>query len=380
MASPMREEKYYRLALTLVPGIGHIWFKKLLSYFGNAKEVFEAAHKGHPILSRSLTQRITATNHFAQAEKILKLHEIAGIQFMTTGDENYPKRLLELPDRPPILYYKGNSLFNQQRVVSIVGTRQLTAYGTISLTHLLEQLRPYQPLIVSGLAFGTDIAAHKQALMLGLSTVAVLPRSLNNIYPSAHKNIATDISMCGGILTEYPIGSSMGPYSFVARNRIIAGLADVTIVVEAKEKSGALITAYYANSYHREVFALPGSIYAATSAGCHQLIKRHQANLLTHINDLVYIMNWNICASDPPKKDIYATYPLTSVEQKIVQYLQNNATPIGMDRLVTDIALPLAELHAAFASLELQGLVNISPNQWITLTHKDQNKKFKPTI
>lgn len=366
MAPLTAEEKHYRLALSLVPGIGAARLKKLLAYFGSAQAVFAAAHKGNTLLPYALTQAITSSNSLAQAEKILQLHATEGIQLLTTEEDSYPKRLLELPDRPAMLYYRGQAPLNQQRVVTIVGTRQLTSYGQASITKFLEQLLPYQPLVVSGLAYGADIWAHKQALAMGLATVAVLPTSLHQIYPTAHKKIA--LEMCGvngGLLTEYAIGSGLGPYTFVARNRILAGLSDVTIVIEAKEKSGALITAYYANNYHREVFAVPGSIYAATAAGCHRLIKRNQAHLLAHIDDLAYIMNWAV--HHPSQTDRYATYPLTASERMVLQQLQQAIQPITIDALTHTTALPPGALQAALLSLELQGLLRALPGKRFTL-------------
>ncbi|MCT4697144.1 MAG: DNA-processing protein DprA [Candidatus Cardinium sp.] len=355
-------EKHYRVALSLVPGIGAVRLKKLLAYFGNAQAVFAAAHKGNSLIPYKIAQSITLSSSLVQAEKILPLHETEGIQLLTMGEHSYPQRLVELPDGPSILYYKGQAQLNQQRVVAIVGTRQLTSYGQAAITKFLEQLLPYKPLVVSGLAYGADIWAHRQALEMGLPTVAVLPTSLDQIYPTAHKNIALEMcKVSGGLLTEYPIGSGLGAHTFVARNRILAGLADVTIVIEAKEKSGALITAYYANNYHREVFALPGSIYSATSAGCHQLIKRNQAHLLTHINDLVYIMNWKV--HHQPQADTYANHPLTPSEQLVLNQLHEAIEPITIDALTHITALPPGTLQAALLSLELQGLLRALPGK-----------------
>jgi len=365
MAPLTSAEKHYRLALSLVPGIGAARLKKLLAYFGSAQAVFSAAHKGNTLLPYTLAQSITSSSSLAQAEKILQLHASEAIQLLTTEEDSYPKRLLDLPDRPAILYYKGQALLNQQRVVTIVGTRQLTPYGQAAITKFLEELLPYQPLVVSGLAYGADIWVHKQALEIGLTTIAVLPTSLDQIYPTAHKQIA--LEMCvgerGGLLTEYPIGSGLGPYTFVARNRILAGLADVTIVIEAKEKSGALITAYYANNYHREVFALPGSIYSATAAGCHRLIKRNQAHLLTHIDDLIYIMNWEV--DKPP--DTYINHPLTESEQTVFIQVQEAMQPITIDALSDATDLPPGTLQAALLSLELQGLLRALPGKRFTI-------------
>ncbi|CDG49960.1 DNA-processing protein DprA [Cardinium endosymbiont of Bemisia tabaci] len=375
MASLTSAEKHYRLALSLVPGIGAARLKKLLAYFGSAQAVFAAAYKGNTLLPYRLAQSIASSSSLAQAEKILQLHASEAIQLLTIEEDTYPKRLLDLPDRPAMLYYKGQALLNQQRVVTIVGTRQLTPYGQAAITKFLEELGPYQPLVVSGLAYGADIWVHKQALEMGLTTVAVLPTGLDQIYPTAHKKIA--LEMCGGsggLLTEYPIGSGLGPYTFVARNRILAGLADVTIVIEAKEKSGALITAYYANNYHREVFALPGSIYSATAAGCHRLIKRNQAHLLTHIDDLVYIMNWKV--DKPSQPDACLNHPLTESEQMVFIQIQEATQPITIDALTHATDLPPGTLQAALLSLELQGLLHALPGKrFIIAPIYSQNRK-----
>lgn len=365
------KEKHYQLALAMVPGIGCKLFKKLLGHFGSAQAVFKAAYSGHPLLPPQMAQRIISNGNFKAVKKSIELHTTADIQLITQESTDYPQRLLALPDAPPILYYKGEILLNNQRIISIVGTRQLTSYGQKAITNFLEQLLPYQPVIVSGLAYGTDIWAHQQALTIGLPTVAVLPTALNKIYPSVHTAIAIQICQsAGGLLTEYPIGSKPNSYAFVARNRITAGLSDATIVIEAKEKSGSLITAYYANNYHREVFALPGDIYVATSTGCHKLIKRNQAHILTHIDDLAYIMNWKPATKTQSQQTVYANHPLTPSEQIVVTKLQASAAPLSIDNLIATTTLPLGELQAILLSLELQGLIRVLPGKNFTLIHR----------
>ncbi len=375
MSIPTTEERQYRVALSLVPRIGITWFKKLVAHFGSAKAVFEAAYQGDPVLPSTIAQRIVKNNSLQRAETLLRTYEEAGIQCITADDTAYPKRLLEIPDNPPIVYYKGTESLNKQRIVSIIGTRQLTPYGKDAIAQFVAQLLPYNPLIVSGLAYGADIWAHKQALVQGLGTVAVLPTSLEEIYPPAHAKIAMQLMASGGgVLTEYPVGSGLGPYAFVARNRIVAGLADATIVIEAKEKSGALITAYYANSYHREVFALPGPICAATSAGCHQLIKRNHAHLLTHIDDLVYLMNWSLhpMHKSTMEQALYAPYQLTLSEQTILNQFEKETDPIAVDVLLHATQLPPSQLQASLLSLELQGLLRTLPGKRFALTNRRQ--------
>ncbi|MBX9890067.1 MAG: DNA-processing protein DprA [Amoebophilaceae bacterium] len=367
--TPSKEEKLYRLALSLVPGIGAVWLKKLLTHLGSAEKVFEVAHQGSGGVPYKIASLIRGHADLSKAKSVIELHEKENIQHLTIGEAAYPQRLLDLPDGPAILYYKGSALLNKRRVVSIIGTRQLTPYGQDAITQFVSQLLPYRPLIVSGLAYGTDILAHKQALFQGLSTVAVLPTSIDKVYPAAHRSIA--LQLCesdGGLITEYPIGSDLAAYTFVARNRIIAGMADVTIVIEAKEKSGALITAYYANSYHREVFALPGSIFSATAAGCHQLIKRNQAHVLTHINDVAYIMNWDVNPDRSDKKDGSTIYPLTPSEQLVIDQLKKSKEPVAIDEVMYHTSLSHGELQAALLSLELQGLLRILPGKRFALT------------
>ncbi|TDG95547.1 DNA-processing protein DprA [Cardinium endosymbiont of Culicoides punctatus] len=365
-----QKEKYYRLALSLIPGIGCTWLKKLLAHFGSAQAVFKASHTNNNQIPAKIIQAIRENNNTERVKEIIEIHKAHDIEIIVTEEDVYPKRLLELPDRPAILYYKGAKILNKQRVICIVGTRQLSAYGKKTITKFIKELAPYQPLIVSGLAYGTDIWAHEQALEFGLDTVAVLPSSLNEIYPTMHKNIALKIGESGGgILTEYPIGSGLAAYSFIARNRILAGIADATIVIEAKEKSGSLITAYYANNYHREVFALPGSIYAATSEGCHQLIRRNQAHLITNMNDLAYIMNWEINPKHAIQQPEYTAYKLTPSEKIILEQLRKKVEPIAIDNLTVVTELSLGEIQAALLSLELQGLVSTLPGNRFTLTH-----------
>jgi len=366
MVVPTKEEKLYRLALSLVPGIGAMWLKKLLTYFGSAEKVFEVARKSHVFLPYKIAKSIYEHPTLDRARAIMEHHQQEGIIEITLEEPDYPQRLLELPDSPMILYYKGNHVYNNHRAVAIIGTRQLSPYGQEAITKFVQQLLPYRPLIVSGLAYGTDIFAHKQALAVGLPTVAVLPTSIDQIYPAMYKNIA--LGMCtsgGGLMTEYPIGTNLAAYSFIARNRIIAGLADVIVVIEAKEKSGALITAYYANNYHREVFALPGSIFSSTAKGCHQLIKRNQAHLLTDIDDLAYLMNWEI--EKTCKKESNALYRLTQVEQLIVNTLKEYIVPMDIDVLIHRTQLPQGELQAALLSLELQGLLSALPGKQFVL-------------
>ena len=230
---------------------------------------------------------------------------------------------------------------------------------------LISELCSYNVLIVSGLAYGIDIHAHKTALKHGLDTLAVVAGGLDVIYPSVHKKIALEMLSQGGLLSEHPLQTPLEAHQFPVRNRIIAGIADATIIIEANAKSGALITADYANAYNREVLAVPGSIYAPTSAGCHHLIKTQQAHLITGADDIAHIMNWQTDTSAvQPSKLILANLPLlTAEEQSAVQALQKLKKEVHIDELSCQARIPLNQLSAILLQLELKHIVQFLPGR-----------------
>lgn len=293
----MDAERISFLALHLVPGVGDFLIKQLVSYCGSAEEVFKQS-KGKLLKIPGIGD-ITADaihqgklRHKAEREFEKAARENTEILFFT--DKAFPVRLRNIDDAPSMLYVKGNINLNQQKTVAIVGTRQATAYGKDQVERLVESLVPHQVLIVSGLAYGIDIHAHKLALQHGLQTVGVLGSGLDVIYPAAHLETARKMVNQGGLITENPFGTQPDAHNFPARNRIIAGLCDALIVVEAAQKGGALITAEIANSYNKDVFAVPGNLGHTFSEGCNKLIKIHKANLFTSVKDLEYIMNWKV--------------------------------------------------------------------------------------
>ena len=304
----MDDEKLYQVSLSMIPGVGDIIAKTLVSYCGSAREIFKK-NKNQlskiPGIGSVNADRILAFKDFAAAENEIIKCEKHQVEIIFFTDKTYPKKLKHAPDSPTLLFYKGAANLNNPKTVAIVGTRKSTSYGREFTENIVEQLSAHQALIVSGLAYGIDINAHKAALKNGLETIGVMASGLDIIYPSMHRSIAMEMLQQGGLLTEFKIGEKPEAHNFPSRNRIIAGMSDLTIVVEAAEKGGALITAEIANSYSRDVFALPGDVHNKYSRGCNNLIKQNKANLITGIKDIEYIMNWIAQSETAPSDDKY---------------------------------------------------------------------------
>ncbi|HEY0899189.1 MAG TPA: DNA-processing protein DprA, partial [Sphingobacteriaceae bacterium] len=247
-------------------------------------------------------------------------------------------------------------------VISIVGTRNATEYGKELCHKLMEDLRVHNPVIVSGLAHGIDSLAHKEALNHQMRTVGVLGHGLDRIYPAQNRALAEKMLHEGGLLTEFPSGSNPDKENFPKRNRIIAGLADVTLVIEASIKGGALITAELANSYNRDVFAFPGRIDNPFSEGCNHLIKTNRANLIVGVKDLEYILNWNVESPAPEKKQLSLLLNLSPEEQKVADLLQQNGA-MGIDDLALQSELPQSKLAITILGMEMQGLILTMPGK-----------------
>ena len=291
----MDQNRLSLLALHFIPGVGDYLVRQVVSYCGSAEMVFKTP-KGKllkiPGVGSVTAGAILNGKPFHKAEKELAKAEKESVEVLFFTDKKYPSRLKNIPDAPSILYAKGNIDFENPKAVGIVGTRQATSYGKERVESLVTELVPHGTLIISGLAYGIDIHAHKQALKHNLPTLGVMGSGMDIIYPASHKETALKMLDHGGIVTENSFGTKPDAHNFPQRNRIIAGLCDALVVVEAAAKGGALITAEIANSYNKDVFAFPGGIGETYSAGCNNLIKINKANLLTSVKDLEYIMNW----------------------------------------------------------------------------------------
>jgi DNA processing protein len=361
-------EKVYQIALSQVRGVGYVLAKKLMARFGSAQAIFQSTLQTLtkvPGISSCIAQEICDSNAFSKAAELLASHDKAHTCMITPWEDAYPERLRHIYGAPMLLYLRGNVALNTAKTIGIVGTRSATNYGKKVVETLLSELSIYPLLIVSGLAYGIDIHAHKIALELGLPTLAVVAGGVDTIYPTAHKRIAEVMLAQGGLLSEHPLRTRPEAHQFAARNRIIAGIAEATIVVEAGQKSGALITARYANEYNREVFAVPGGIYEPYSVGCHHLIKTHQAHLLTSATDIVDAMQWD--RATPVSKSTLdfseRSLTLTDAERDIVATLDKLRKEVHIDELSYQTQIPLNRLSAALLQLELKKIVKVLPGK-----------------
>lgn len=362
----MDDEKVYQVALSMVPGIGDVISKTLISYCGSAKEIFrknKSQLSKIPGIGTVNAEKILSFRQFSLAESELKKCEKHQVEVIFYTDKKYPKKLKHAPDAPILLFYKGTASLNNPKTVAIVGTRKSTSYGREFTEQIVEKLTAHQALIVSGLAYGIDINAHKAALKNELETIGVMASGLDIIYPSMHRGTAMEMLQQGGLLTEFPIGEKPEAHNFPSRNRIIAGMSDLVIVVEAAEKGGALITAEIANSYNRDVFALPGDINHKYSVGCNNLIKQNKANLISGIQDIEYIMNWQ---PQEPLKDedkYYDFSKLNEDEKTIVETLSNQKEGMPIDELSWKSQIPLNKLASLLLNLEFSNIVKSLPGK-----------------
>ncbi len=355
----------YQIALTKVNGIGPVIGRSLLSHFGNAEAIFSAPKKDFitiPGVNSRVIQGLSNPDVLKAAEKELQFTEKHGIRLLFWGNSDYPKRLAECADAPLLLYYRGTADLDAARIVSIVGTRNATAYGKSICADFVKALLPYQVTVISGLAYGIDSHAHRNALEHRIPTVGVLGHGLDRIYPSANREMAARMLGCGGLLTEFPSGTKPDRQNFPMRNRIIAGLADVTIVVEAAAKGGALITAELANSYSRDVCAFPGNLNQEFSAGSNYLIKTHRAHLITDVKDLQYLMNWEVALSPTVNRQRELPISLDTSQQRVYDVI-HASEQLSIDEISRQLQWPQSKLAVTLLELEMNGVVIALPGK-----------------
>lgn len=363
----MDQERLSLLALHFIPGVGTHLVKQLISYCGSASEVFKRP-KGKlqnvPGVGRLTAQSITAGNTFGLAERELKKAARENVDIIFYIDKQYPSRLKAIDDAPTMLYFKGNCNLNQRKIVAIVGTRQATPYGKGVVEKIIEDLVPHQALVLSGLAYGIDIHSHRQAIKHGLPTLAVMGSGIDVIYPGNHADVARRMMDHGGLVTENFFGTKPDAHNFPSRNRIIAGMCDALIVIEAAEKGGALITADIANSYNKDVFAIPGAIGETYSEGCNKLIKTNKAALLTSVRDLEYIMNWVVEGEGP---EVRPEVPLTPEEQQVVEVILTKGSAMQIDELAWKTNIPPGVLATLLLHLEFKGAIRALPGKMFAI-------------
>lgn len=362
----MYPEKLYQLALTNVPNIGCVYAKILVEQFGSATEIFKAKESALSRVEGIGTVRaksIKTYKGFGQFEPELAFIEKYQVQTLFLNDAAYPKRLLQCYDSPTLLFYKGEADLNAPKIISIIGTRSCTDYGRTFTEKLVKDLAEENITIVSGLAFGIDTVAHKAALANRLPTVGVLAHGLDTIYPHENKHLAKQITLeSGGLLSEFISGTKPDKHNFPARNRIVAGLADATIVIETDVRGGSMITAELASNYNRDVFALPGKVTDIKSSGCNRLISQNKAALLSGANELLEMMNW-LPLPEKKKKIQRQLFIEMSPEEKIIFELLNASEQLVVDELYFKSGLSSSAVAGALLSLELQSIVQSLPGK-----------------
>lgn len=361
----MKEELLATLRLQCIPNIGDISSRKLIAHCGTPTAVFK--EKKESLLKiggigTKIIKELYDNKYLTAAENEYSFIQKQGIQCLYFEDENYPKYLRHCSDAPLMLFQKGKINLTDKKVISIVGTRNMTSYGRQFCDRFIKELAPLDPVLISGFAYGVDIYIQKLANELGLQTIACLAHGLNQIYPKSHKKYCEAIEKNGGFLTEFWSTSNPDRENFLRRNRIIAGMSEATIVIESAERGGSLVTADIANSYNRDVFAVPGRTNDPFSAGTNALIKNQKAQLLTSVADLVYYLNWdlNIKSSKPIQKQLFVE--LEEPELSIYAFLQHEGKQM-LDDIAMGNQLPTFKTASVLLTMELKGLVRPLPGK-----------------
>jgi len=361
----MHNDLIYQIALTLVPNIGDVHAKALVNRYGNAQSIFKAKKKDLDNMEGIGTVRaksIKDFTDFSSSEEEIKFLEKYKITPLFITDENYPKRLLNCYDSPPLLYYRGNADLNISRIISVVGTRNNSDYGRSVCEKFIEDLKAENIIVVSGLAFGIDTIAHKAALKHNMQTVAVLAHGLDRIYPPQNKTLAKQITEQGGLLTEFISNTNPDKQNFPKRNRIVAGICDAVVVIESSKKGGSLITAELGNGYNKDVFAIPGRINDSKSEGCNYLIKNNKAALINSAQDFLEMMNWAPVPKPTSKKQRELFIELSPDEKIVVDILQQQES-IQIDELYFKSGLSSSAVATALLMLEMQGIIVTLPGK-----------------
>ena len=360
------QDLLYYLALQCVDGIGDKNAKKLITHCGSAQAVFEEKSKNLQKIigiGSHVVNAIQNANYLQKAEKEIRFINNNKIEVSTFLEKEYPKKLKYCADGPILLFQKGKIALAERKIISIVGTRNITNYGKSFLKEFIQELKKYNPIIISGLAYGVDIFAHQQAMENNLQTIAVLAHGLDRLYPKAHYEEATKMMENGGLFSEFWSNTNPDRENFVKRNRIVAGLSEATIVIESDIKGGSLITADIASSYNRDVFAVPGRITDAYSKGCNQLIKSNKAAMITSVKDLEYILNWKLDEEKNPKviqKQLFVD--LNSEEQNMYDYLLKEGKQ-SLDTIALACKKPIYKTATTLLNLEIKGLIKPLPGK-----------------
>lgn len=366
----MPNELLYQVALTLIPHIGDVNAKALVNHFGSAEAIFRASKKEIDNLEgigSVRAQSIKNFRDFSRAEEEIQFIKKYKIKPLFLTGKDYPQRLLNCYDSPPLLYYKGNADLNSSKIIAIVGTRNHHEYGKNVCEKLVEELLNEDVIIVSGLAFGIDSIAHKTAVKNNMKTVGVLAHGLDRVYPSQNASLAKQMVSCGGLLTEFRSATIPDKQNFPGRNRIVAGISDAIVVIESGLKGGSLITAELGNGYNKDVFAIPGRVTDSKSEGCNYLIRNNKAALITCANDLLENLGWKQDKKPPAKRQRELFIELSKDEKIIVDILQVQEQ-VHIDDLYFKSKLSSSEVAQALLLLEMQGVISSLPGKIYKIT------------
>ena len=360
-----RQTKIQEIAITMIPMVGPVLARQLMAYCGGIEGVFTERKrflKTIPGIGEEIASNISSCHRFlAEAEEELVLMEKHNIDYVFCHDKEYPKRLQHIPDAPLLLYCKGNIELNPERSVAIVGTRKPTSYGKAVTEEIVETLSAYDITVVSGLAYGIDITAHRKSIECKIPTIGVMGSGMGNIYPDLHKPVAQEMMQDGGIITEFNFTTGPDAVNFPMRNRIVAGMCDILVVIESGIKGGSMITAVLANDYNKDVGAVPGRKIDKASAGCNHLIRNQQAHLVECGEDVIRLMSWN-------KKTQKQNYQgnlfaeLEENEQKIYSLILQQGEK-DIDTLAFESKSTPGQLAAILLMLEVKGVIKLLPGK-----------------
>jgi len=352
----MTNEILSAITLTRLRGLSASMAMALFKKYQSATLALEHLDEIPPRFRKNVRESLPDAREQAKIE--LDFCEKKNIKPLVFSSEDYPARLRECDDAPLVLFYRGNANLNAKRIISVVGTRKISEWGKSICQNFCNEIAAIVPdcVVVSGLAYGVDIHSHRACLKKSLPTVAVLAHGLDRIYPTLHRETAVQMLDCGGLLTEYPSGTNLDKGHFVRRNRIVAGIADATIVVESAAHGGALITARLANDYHRDVFAFPGRVTDEMSQGCLSLIKSHLAQMITCAQDVADAMNWvtEKVRKQPVQRDLFQQ--LTQPQELICQLLAKS-DGLTSNQIVVALNMPFSDVTVELFTLEMQGIV-----------------------
>ena len=368
----MQTETLHAVALSYLSGVGPVKARKMLALAGSFEACFTLGPSEHQRLklSAKAVQQLRGGGVLAAAEREARFVEAHGIDVLDCLHAEYPHRLSELPDAPLVLYRRGNGTLSPSRSVAIVGTRKPTAHGRAAAERLVAELSDYGVTVLSGLAYGIDIVAHRASLSAGAPTIGVLAHGLGEIYPAAHRATATQMLDAGALVTEYPSGMRSRREFFPQRNRVIAGLSDAVVVVESGERGGSMITAKLTEDYYRSLFAFPGRTSDPMSRGCNLLIKSQRAHLIDSARDIAFHLGWGsdggagARSTDAPELPIRAFGP---IEASVVDLLKQ-AVELDIDTISHRSSLDSGQLAGALLELEFKGVIRALPGKRYTLT------------